>query len=139
MTWIQEHGISKEFTFKSMATTVPEIARDIKTVVERCISNKVIDEAETATSILIRANATNGYIEIYFGNIDDMEYIGRSQYLLNLPNLYEQSHSHVDGAGHFDAITINGSILFAESETGKQIKSNYKLHFIDDLYDVRDL
>ena len=66
MTWIKEEGIPKIMTFQSTALTEIEIATDIEVVVNKCIENKNSDNADSAKSILITSNATNGYMEIFF-------------------------------------------------------------------------
>ncbi len=135
MTWIHEENIPKKITFQSEATTGVEVARDVEIVINRCIDNKIEDGADSADSILLIENATNGYIEIFFGSPDDMEYIGQSQYFLQLPKLYELSLTHENGSFHFDEMTKKGSILFVQSEKGMEVKKKYKLYFINEFYE----
>lgn len=139
MTWINEEGTDVIITFQSAALTEIEIARDLEIVVNKCIENQSSDNADLAESILIIANATNGYMEIFFGNIEDSDYIGKSQYFLKPTDLYEASNSHPNGSMHFDEITKKGSIYFAQSQSGQQIKSNFQLYFFDEFYDMLEL
>lgn len=139
MTWIKEEGIPKIITFLSTALTEEEIARDIEIVINKCIANKSSDKADLAEKILITANATNGYMEIFFGDIEDMDYIGESQYILRLTDLYELSQNHSDGSNHFDKMTKNGAICFAQSVVARQIKTNIQLYFFDEFYEVEEL
>ena len=78
------------------------------------------------------ANATNGYIGIYLYNLDEMDQMGNSSYLLELPELWNKSRSHKDGAFFYDEITKRSSILFGQMEYGKELKNDLKFYFTDE-------
>lgn len=120
-----------DIVYRSESNTETAVARDIYIVVRKCVDNIITDKASNAKTILFWANATNGYMEIYFGDVDDLQHIGTSQYILELPELFK-----IKDADLFDGMTKGAAILFSQSEFGQQIKRDFKLAMYDDFYEV---
>jgi hypothetical protein len=139
MTWINNNEYPENKVFETQSTEVNEIVNDILTVVNQAIKMKATDKAENSNEIMLYANATNGYIGIYMYDTIEMTEVGHSSYLLELPKLWDISLNHEDGSIYFDDITESSAKSFAQTESGINIKKDYKIYFSNELGDMPEL
>ncbi|MCF2220464.1 hypothetical protein H9Q08_14345 [Chryseobacterium sp. PS-8] len=97
MSW-SKADIDVETIYTSKGDNYKDITDDLIIVVERMIKN----EEKLADNILIYTNATNGYLRLACYDDNTKSYIGQYIYHLELPELWENSLSHEEGAYHFD-------------------------------------
>lgn len=139
MPWINEDNYPKNKAYSASSTKPDDIAKDISTVIERSIKMKSADNADGASAIMIFANATNGYIGIYLYDMDEMMEVGDSSYLLELHKLWDMAEDHEDGSIFFDQTTEKAAKVFANSDTGMEVKKTFELYFMDQLEDEEEL
>ena len=135
MSWINNDNYPLNKVYKTSSKSVDEIVKDISVVVKQVLKMKEIDKAESAKSILFYANATNGYIGIYLYDINEFEEVGNSSYLLELPELWDLSINHIDGAYYYDEMTEKAIRSFASNPENSDLKKDYKLYFSNELDD----
>jgi hypothetical protein len=97
MSW-SKADIDVETVYTSKGKNCDDITADLLIVIERMMKN----EEKLANCISIYTNATNGYLRLACYDDDTKSYTGKYIYHLELPELWENSLSHEEGAYHFD-------------------------------------
>ncbi|MBK6525164.1 MAG: hypothetical protein IPG07_06150 [Crocinitomicaceae bacterium] len=139
MSWINSEEYPPNKVYRTSSTEVNEVTVDLAVVIEQMIKMKISDNAENATDIMLYGNATNGYIGIYFYDMEELVEVGSASYMLELPDLFEKSLSHEDGADFFDAMVLKSAQAFASSAIGTNIKESYNIFYSNELGDQEHL
>ncbi len=135
MSWINNEDYPKNKVYRTSSTKKLDIIEDLNVVVNQVIKSKVDDSAEHATSLLLYVNATNGYVGVYFYDIDEMVEIGQSAYLLELPELWNISLHHLDRADFFDRTVEDSIKSFSKMVFGMKLKEKFKIYLSNELGD----
>ena len=139
MSWINNDNYPLNKVYETSSKSVDEIIKDITIVVKQVLKMKSFDNAESAKSLLFYANTTNGYIGIYLYDICEFVEVGNSSYLLELPELWNLSLNHTDGADYFDEITEKAIRSFTSTTESSELKKEYKLFYSNELDDPTEI
>lgn len=135
MSWINNEEYPANKVYRTSSIDENQIVVDLINVVEQMIKSKENDDAANSTDIMLYGNATNGYIGVYFYDMEELTEIGNASYMLELPALFEKSLSHEDGADFFDSTVLNAARSFANSEVGSSLKEFYSIFVSNELDD----
>ncbi|MDR2235046.1 MAG: hypothetical protein LBE92_02895 [Chryseobacterium sp.] len=133
MSWRRMNPDEPETVYTSNATELPQLAADIKTVVDRIIENREADNATEAEQLLFYINATNGYIRILW--INDTDALGTWAYHLDLPELHEGGDAII-----FDQLCYNALWDYTEQNNfDEEYNLIYRVFYRTELTDVEEL
>ncbi len=125
--------------FESDSKTIDEISKDILSVLDKLISNKNNSLIEPYNDLLIFIDATNGCIHSSGFNMVSSEINDDVGCNIEFYELWLESGNREEGAYYFDTIISQSVIHATETEFGKSLTLNYRLHIQNELGDVEKI
>ena len=131
MEWKIESTNNRFLTCESTAIEKEQLVVDIETVLNKIISEKIID----AKQILFYINATNGYIVITGYSSETEETFDESGIWIELRNLWENEQNAYD----FDEFVLSSIKKAFKTKLGEQTKKNYQVFYKTEEDDVEKI